>query len=413
MILAATGTGVVLLELGAIILVLGLLGRLAGRVQLSPVPLYLLVGLLVGQEGPLDLGASTEFIETAAAIGVALLLFLLGLEYSADELFSTLRAQAPAGGVDLLLNFTPGLIAGLLLGWEPLAAFVLGGVTYISSSGIIAKLLGDLGRLGNRETPVVLSILVIEDLVMAFYLPLTAGLLAGGGALATGASIGTAVAVVAAVMIGARWLGPTVSRWVLTDSAEVLLFTVLGLTLLIAGLAEELQVSAAVGAFLVGIALSGPAADRAEPLLLPLRDLFAAAFFVFFGLQIDVSEVPGALPVAVTLAVITAATKMATGWWAARRAGVGRLARWRAGATLIARGEFSVIIAGLAAVEGVGEDLPAVTAAYVLILAVVGPVAARFVESLVGRRRPSPAPAGGPPEAHPDGGVPGPVMPPH
>jgi CPA2 family monovalent cation:H+ antiporter-2 len=388
-ILAATGTGVVLLELGAIILVLGILGRLAGRVRLSPVPLYLGVGLLLGPDAPLDLGASAEFIETAAAIGVALLLFLLGLEYTADELFSTLRAQAPAGAVDLALNFVPGLLAGLLLGWSPLEAFVLGGVTYISSSGIIAKLLGDLGRLGNRETPVILSILVIEDLVMAFYLPLTAGLLAGGSALATGTSVVVAVVVVIAVMVGVRWLGPAFSRLVLSESSEVLLFTVLGLTLFIAGLAEELQVSAAVGAFLVGIALSGPAAERAEPLLLPLRDLFAASFFVFFGLQIDLGGVPGALPVAAALAVVTAATKLFTGWWAAGRAGVGRRGRWRAGATLIPRGEFSVIIAGLAAVEGVGDDLAAVTAAYVLILAVAGPVAARVIDPLLARSAPA------------------------
>jgi CPA2 family monovalent cation:H+ antiporter-2 len=230
-------------------------------------------------------------------------------------------------------------------------------VTYISSSGIIAKLLGDLGRLGNRETPVILSILVIEDLVMAFYLPLTAGLLAGGSALATGTSVLTAAIVVVAVMAGARWLGP----------------------------AEELQVSAAVGAFLVGIALSGPAAERSEPLLLPLRDLFAASFFVFFGLQIDLSAVPSALPVAAALAAVTAATKVGTGWWAAGRAGVGRRGRWRAGATLVARGEFSVIIAGLAAVEGVGDDLAAVTAAYVLILAVAGPIAARVVDPILAR----------------------------
>jgi CPA2 family monovalent cation:H+ antiporter-2 len=258
-------------------------------------------------------------------------------------------------------------------------------VTYISSSGIIAKLLGDLGRLGNRETPVILSILVIEDLVMAFYLPLTAGLLAGGSALATGTSVLTAAIVVVAVMAGARWLGPAFSRLVLTDSSEVLLFTVLGLTLVIAGIAEELQVSAAVGAFLVGIALSGPAAERSEPLLLPLRDLFAASFFVFFGLQIDLSAVPSALPVAAALAAVTAATKVGTGWWAAGRAGVGRRGRWRAGATLVARGEFSVIIAGLAAVEGVGDDLAAVTAAYVLILAVAGPIAARVVDPILAR----------------------------
>src|SRR6266508_3133669 len=158
-----------LLELGGVILGLGILGRVAGRLGLSPIPLYLLAGLAFGQGGLLPLVTTQEFIQVAAEIGVILLLLLLGLEYSAAELLSSVRASAPAGLVDLTLNFTPGLAAGLLLGWGPLAAITLGGITYISSSGVIAKLLGDLGRLANRETPVVLSILVIEDLAMAAY----------------------------------------------------------------------------------------------------------------------------------------------------------------------------------------------------------------------------------------------------
>ncbi|HZA84121.1 MAG TPA: cation:proton antiporter, partial [Actinomycetes bacterium] len=159
----------VLLELGAMILGLGILGRLAGRLGLSAIPLYLLAGLAFGEGGLLPLVTAQEFIEVGAEVGVILLLLLLGLEYSASELVGSLRDAAPAGLVDLVLNFTPGLIAGLLLGWSPLAAVVLGGVTYVTSSGIVAKILGDLGRIGNRETPVVLSILVVEDLAMAAY----------------------------------------------------------------------------------------------------------------------------------------------------------------------------------------------------------------------------------------------------
>ena len=139
MVLAATESGRVLLELGTLLL------ALAG---LSPVPFYLVVGLLVGDHGPFDLSVSEDFIQTAAAVGVALLLFLLGLEYSANELLGTARHQAASAAVDLVANFTPGLLAGLLLGWDPLTAVLLGGVTYISSSGIIAKRVSALGRTG-------------------------------------------------------------------------------------------------------------------------------------------------------------------------------------------------------------------------------------------------------------------------
>jgi CPA2 family monovalent cation:H+ antiporter-2 len=378
-----------LLELGGVILGLGILGRLAGRLGLSPIPLYLLAGLAFGEGGLLPLVTAREFIEVGADIGVILLLLLLGLEYSADELVGNLRLAAPAGLADLLLNFPPGVLAGLLLGWSPLTAVVLGGVTYVTSSGIVAKVLGDLGRLGNRETPVVLSILVIEDLAMAVYLPLVTGLLVGGSVLAAALPVGAALAMVVAVLVLAVRYGGAFSRLVFHHNDEVLLLLILGLALVVAGLAQRLQVSAAVGAFLVGIALSGPAADAARSLLSPLRDLFAAVFFVFFGLRTDPDAIPAVAGAAAALALATAATKVATGLWAARRAGIATPGRWRAGVALIARGEFSIVIAGLAVSAGREPDLGPLVATYVLILAVLGPLLARVVDPVVAavRRR--------------------------
>ena len=157
-------SAVFLIEFGCIILVLGLLGRFAGRFRFSPIPLYLLAGLAFGNGGLLPLGSSEEFVAVGAEIGVILLLLMLGLEYTASDLVTNLKTHYPAGLVDALLNALPGAALALLLGWGPVAAVVLAGVTWVSSFGVIAKVLGDLGRLGNRETPTVLSILVLEDL---------------------------------------------------------------------------------------------------------------------------------------------------------------------------------------------------------------------------------------------------------
>jgi K+:H+ antiporter subunit KhtU len=379
----------VLLELGGMILGLGILGRLAGRLGLSAIPLYLLAGLAFGEGGLLPLVTAQEFIEVGAEVGVILLLLLLGLEYSASELVGSLRSAAPAGLVDLVLNFAPGVVAGLLLGWSVLASLVLGGVTYVTSSGIVAKVLGDLGRIGNRETPVVLSILVVEDLAMAAYLPLLTGLLVGEDLLASALPVGVALGTVALVLVVAVRYGETLSRLVFSPSDEVLLLVILGLALVVAGAAEQLQVSAAVGAFLVGIALSGEAAEAAQALLTPLRDLFAAVFFLFFGLQTDPRSIPPVALAAAALALVTAATKVATGWWAARRIGVGPRGRWRAGTALIPRGEFSIVIAGLAVAAGREPTLGPLATTYVLILAVLGPLVARLSEPLrVGLSRP-------------------------
>jgi monovalent cation:H+ antiporter-2, CPA2 family len=368
----------VLIELGAVIVGLAILARLASRLAIPAIPLYLLAGLAFGEGGLLPLVTTAEFIEIGAEIGLILLLLSLGLEYSARELVSTLKRQAPAGLVDLVLNFSPGLLAGLVLGWGVLPAAVLGGVTYVSSSGVVAKLLHELGRVGNRETPVVLSILVIEDLAMAVYLPMLAGLLIGGATVSGLATAAVTVAGVVAFLAIAQWVDVGVSRLLFSHSDEALLLTILGLAVLVAGIAELVQVSAAVGALLVGIAFSGPAARGAQALLAPLRDFLAAIFFAFFGLSVDPSQIPGALGPASALALLTAGTKFATGWWSARRAGIGPRGRARAGATLIARGEFSIVIAGVAVASGLEPEVGALSIAYVLMLAVAGPVAARL-----------------------------------
>lgn len=371
-------------ELGGILLGLGVAARLATRIDLSPVAVYMLAGVLLGGFDVPDL--SGEFVEFAANLGVILLLFLLGLEYTPQDLTDNLRRNAPAGAVDFVLNFTPGLAFGLLLGWEPITAVLLGGVTWVSSSGIIAKALADLDRLGNRETPVILSVLVVEDLALAVYLPLVASLLLGGTVLAAVGSVAGAVLAASVVLFLALRYGAAVGRLVEHRSEEVVLLTALGVVLVVAGAAESLQVSAGVGAFLVGIALSGEVAHRARDLLRPIRDFNAALFFLFFGLQVDTGALSGVLVTAALLAVLTAATKIVTGWWAAASAGIGLRGRARSATALVARGEFSIVIAGLGVTAGQGDELAALAAAYVLLLAVAGPLLMRFSDVLVADR---------------------------
>jgi CPA2 family monovalent cation:H+ antiporter-2 len=304
------------------------------------------------------------------------------MEFTGAELTASLRDHAPAGAVDILLNFTPGFTLGVILGWDIRAALLLGGITYISSSGIIARLLSDLGNTGNRETPVVLAILVTEDLVMALYLPLMAGLLIGGDPFDIGLEIAIAIAAVVATLGLAIKFGNKISAAVFHRSDENLLLSLLGIALLVAGIAEHLQASAAVGAFLVGIAISGPAEHAARNILRPLRDLFAAMFFVFFGLQINPADLPPALGIATALALVTAVTKLATGWWSAQQVGIDWPGRLRAGTTLIARGEFSIVIAGIAVADGIETDIGPLAAAYVLILAVGGPLLTRAADPI-------------------------------
>ncbi|MGI9646090.1 MAG: cation:proton antiporter, partial [Ilumatobacteraceae bacterium] len=292
MLIAAGSTDAALafLEIGAVALGLAVLARLAGRLGISAVPFYLIAGLALGEGGFVQLDVSEDFISLAAEIGVLLLLFALGLEYSESELREGLRTGLPPGTVDMVLNALPGVAIGFLLGWEPLAAILLGGVTWISSSGVVSKVLADLGRLGFRETPAVLNLLVIEDLAMAVYLPVVAALIVGGSLTTTLTSVAIAIAIVAVILVAAVRLGGPFSRLLAGGTDESFLLAVFGITLLVAGIAQRLEVSGAIGAFLVGLALSGGVEERAERLISPLRDLFAATFFLFFSFQIDPAD---------------------------------------------------------------------------------------------------------------------------
>lgn len=366
------------LEIGAVALGLALVSRFAGRIGVTAVPLYLIAGLAFGDGGIARVSVSEEFISLTAEIGVLLLLFTLGLEYSQAELKNGLRTGVPPGLVDMASNALPGFALGMMLGWDPIAATLLGGVTWISSSGVISKVLADLGRLANRETPAILNLLVIEDLAMAVYLPVVAALIVGGTALAMATSVSIAIVTVIIILFAALRYGEHLTSALGGGSDESLLLAVFGLILLVAGGAQSLEVSGAIGAFLVGIALSGAVADRAHRLIAPLRDLFAATFFVFFSFQIDPADLFDAALPALALALVTSATKIGTGWYAARRIGAGKRGRLRVGTALIARGEFSIVIAALGADLADGPELGALAAGYVLVTAIVGPLAAKL-----------------------------------
>ncbi|MDQ6798902.1 MAG: cation:proton antiporter [Actinomycetota bacterium] len=382
---ASADSAVVFIELGAVGLVLAVLARVAGRFGITAIPFYLVAGLAVGEGGLAPLDVSARFIDLAGDIGVLLLLLTLGLEYGPDNLRRGLRTGAVPGAVDAVVNFTPGFLVGLALGWGPSEAVLLGGVCWVSSSGVASKVLADLDRMANRETAAVLNLLVIEDLAMAVFLPIAGAMVVDSSAGETATTVAIGLAAVGVILTMAMRWGDHLSRLLSPASDEALLLAVFGLTLLVGGLAEEIEVSAAIGAFLVGLALSGVVQARASALLSPLRDLFAATFFLSFSFTIDPGDLPAVLVPAAVLALLGIVGKIVSGWVASRNLEVDLAGRLRAGTALIARGEFSIVIAALAAATVDGDELGALAAAFVLITAIVGPLAAKYADPIAAR----------------------------
>ena len=370
--------GLVLGELGSVLIGLGIAALIATRIRLSVVPIFLLAGLFFGEGGIVALEVSDDFLDLGAQWGAILLLLLLGLEYSAQELFDSVKARRSLGFIDIVLNFLPGFAIGFLLGWGAPGALALGGITYVSSSGIASQFIKDSRLEGNESTKRAVSVLVIEDLVLAPYLPVLSAILASLGVLSGLISISIALVITGvALLIGARGFHIPHAPLIMGDSATLLL-TVFGSALVASGVATYFGFSGAVAAFLVGLLLTGDVAIVARVRLAPLRDIFAAIFFLFFGLSTDPADIPSVLIPALVLTFLGVGSKYFTAWWAVRDLSE-KNAQWRAAALLIPRGEFSIVIAGLAATSAFAVELQALTLTYVILTTLVSSIIIRQV----------------------------------
>ena len=339
-----------LVALGGAFLAAGLLARAGRRIELPTIPLFMVAGIVFGPETPgIALFDDPADLEVLAALGLVFLLFYIGLEFSVDELTGGGRSLILAGGAYLLFNVGGGLLFGLALGWGGAETLVFAGILGISSSAIVSKLLVELGRLQNRETPLILGIIIIEDVFLALYLALLSPVLGDAqGAGEVVADIALAFGLLLAFIAIARWVGRVVVKLVDAKEDELFIVCFIGVALLVAGLSEELGVKYA----------------------------FGALFFFSFGLTIDPGDVLSVAAPVLAAVVITFVLNLAAGVVAARIRDLDREAAANIGLSLVSRGEFALVLASLAAAAGLDERLAPFVAGYVLVLAILGPLAA-------------------------------------
>ncbi|MEU6612600.1 cation:proton antiporter [Streptomyces sp. JL1001] len=365
--------------MGGAFLAAAVLARLGGRIGLPTIPLFILAGILLGPHTPgYTLLSNPHDLEMLSALGLVLLLFYLGLEFHMDDLRTGGRKMAIAGGTYLALNVGAGLVFGFALGWGTSEALVLAGVLGISSSAIVTKILVDLGRIGNPETRPILGIIVVEDIFLALYLAALQPILSGADSLSAalidgGKAFGFLLLLALAARFGTKLIGKLMN----TKDDELLVISFLGVAVFVAGVSEMFGVADAIGAFMVGLMLgSTSSGDRILKLVHPLRDAFGAIFFFAFGLSIDPGDLPSVLWPVVAAVVLTLAMNIAAGLAAAKVYSFGAQATSNIATTLVARGEFALILATMAAAAGLDERLSPFIAGYVLLLAVLAPLAA-------------------------------------
>ena len=379
----------VILEIGLALVLIGFAVSLAAKLKLSNVPFLIIIGMVVGPHAPQIGVFDFRFIQTGTLItfmgqlGVLFLLFYLGLEANVTRLIESGRSILAGGTIYIATNFSLGLLYAWLMGFPLRETLIVAGVVTISSSAIVAKILFDYRRTANPETELILGITMFEDIFLAVYLSLISGIVLSGATSVTGVLSSGAIAL--GFIIGLMAIGrvsiPLLNRLLRISSNEIFVIVVFGSLFLLAGLGQTIHVAESVGALLMGLILGETKhVERMERLVVPFRDFFGAIFFFSFGLSIDPFSLGGAVWLAIGAALLSIASVVVAGsvvGWRAKLPGVGSL---NLSFTLLARGEFSIIIASLAQAGGLLGILQPFAALYGLILASVSPLLAKESE---------------------------------
>jgi CPA2 family monovalent cation:H+ antiporter-2 len=371
------------LEIGIFLFFMAIAGLIASRIRFSIVPILIAVGLILPPNGinvyiPGEITLST--IEFFGNIGVLFLLFSLGLEFSIKKLIQSAGTMVKSGLIYMAVNVGLSVVFTLILGWSPSEVMIAVGIMIISSSAIVAKTLVDLKRTANKETEVILGLMLFQDIFVAVYLPVVSAIVfsTGGHISDLLKSVGV-VFLFIVVFIG---ISLRTNKWLekIFDIAneEAFLLTILAILIIMAGITDQLRVAEAIGALILGLVLAETShRERILHLIVPFRDFFGAAFFFNFGLSITLTELSGAVWVAAAGVVITVAGSLIYGMIMGKAANISKRGVVNIGMTITSRGEFSIILANLSAAAGLSVTLKSFSVLYVFLLAILGPLLSR------------------------------------
>ncbi len=366
-----------LMVLGALFVIAYGLGRLGALIRLPAIPIYMIVGLLASPHtGFFPLNFDSGDIGLIAVFGLILLLFNLGLEFDQDEFFGNAGRLFISGGTYIVLNMGVGFVFGEFVGWGGREALIIAGMVGTSSSAIITKMLIELGRLADNETPAILGATVIGDVFIAVYLAVVSVVLSGQTEFwPVVLQLVVAAAFLVAMFAVARWGGRFVSGFFRTRDDELFTILFFGLALLFAGIGELIGVTDAIGAFLIGLVLGATRfSGKVERISIPLRDVFAAFFFLNFGLALNIAQFGSVVWIVLIAIALTLVLNAASGQLIALFNRLDARAGINIAAVLMNRGEFTLILATLSLAAGLNEKLEPFAGLYVLIMAVLGPV---------------------------------------
>lgn len=374
-----------LLSAGLLLLLLFAGGWLSFKFRFPDVIVYLLLGIAVS--GALS---GSHLLHFAGEMGIVLLFFMLGIEFPIKQLIGLAKKVYMAGLLDILLSFGVTVAIAKIFQLDWFTSFLVGGVVYATSSSLTAKLLESSKRMVYPEAEFMLGLLIFEDLFSPILVAVLASLAMGSGL--TFGTIGWTLFLVVLLIGGAIIIGVFLFRklWFFVDryaGEDFFMLLVLGISLTYGGLALLLGLSEVLGAFLAGIMLAEvKRGEELHRITIRFRNVLLPLFFVYFGTTIEFGEGIPMLPLMALLFFWSILAKILTGYWGGQLYGLTEKAALRAGFSLTQRGEFSIIIAALAA-----GSLKTFSSVFILLSAITGvylfQFAPQFSTWLLGKRK--------------------------
>ncbi|MGQ0798197.1 MAG: cation:proton antiporter [Methanobacteriota archaeon] len=349
----------IMLEVG-VIATAGFLGAmLASRARVSVIIGYIIAGILVGPHIRVDLFGVTyggilresAFIQSISQMGLVLLLFFVGLEFSITKLRKTKEAAAILAVTNLAVNMFAGFVIGAWLGWPLIDTIFLAGVISMSSSAIVAKSLIDLKRIGNSETEFLLGMVILESFLAMFLLTIVNGVIPSTGASPTSVEslfLGLGIFLALFAFLAAVVVPATARLFERIKSEELFVLFAIGVVFLAAALAEAFRIPPLIGAFFMGMVFADTKlAARMKVRMVGLRDAFVAMFFLSFGMLIDPASLPAVLPMLLLAAPLIVLNDLFLTASLAYFIGFGARASTAIGTSLVARNEEAILYASV------------------------------------------------------------------
>ncbi len=352
-------TSSIMFEVGVIAAV-GFLGAaLATRAKISVIIGYIIAGILIGPNIHLNLFGvtyngvltETDFIQSISQLGLVLLLFFVGLEFSITKLKKTKEAAAILAVTNLAVDMFAGFVIGAWLGWPLIDTIFMAGVISMSSTAIAAKSLIDLKRLGNAETEFILGMVILESFMAMIILTLVNGVVISSDgtpvnptALFAGIGIFLGFFAFLAVVV----IPNTVRMFERIKSEELFILFAMAVVFLAAALAQSFRVPAIIGAFFMGMVFADTKlAQRMKNKMESLRDAFVAMFFLSFGMLIDPSALPAVLPMLLIAVPLILLSDMFLTASLAYMIGFSSKAAMAVGTSFVARNEEAILYASV------------------------------------------------------------------